>query len=109
MVLNAQRKCDLTRRLVIATEHRANALAIMIHSVLNRLNIESRSPVLGDLIGLEVLEIGRFFTQVIELERLLCAWIIKAATAYKLKTYNVISKILCDNTFNFNYVSRAIV
>jgi hypothetical protein len=83
VILNAQRECNLTRRLVIATEHRAHTLTIMVHGVLNRLNVERQPPALGDLIELKVLKVGGFLAQVIEFERLLCAWIIKAATAYE--------------------------
>lgn len=81
VILNAQRQCYLICGWIVSTEHRANAMAIMIGSVLNRFNVKGRAPRLGSGFRLRVLKVGRFLSKMIVLERLLCAWVEESTAA----------------------------
>ena len=73
---------DVERDLPVhrSAEHRAGPVAVVVGGVCERLDVQHRAPLLGRVVAVVVLQIGRFLAQVVELEALLGARIEETAT-----------------------------
>lgn len=82
MVLDAQCQCNLAAGGL--PKDGTDAVLVVIGSVGERFEIESRTPRFGSRVRVVIVIVARLLAQVVIFEALLCAWIIETSAAYEI-------------------------